>query len=108
MAFGSVNDLSRFMDVACATCRHVIDGLRPVCYLCNDGGYLTAFCSGHDHDFEHQTMPQSTRDCVIVCFEHLISMDSSLDIVARLPEGWAAERAGIEEQWALSPIEPDT
>lgn len=107
MTSASSNDLARFMDVACATCRHVIDGARPVCYLSNDDGRLTALCAGHDHDFEQDTTPRSTLDCVIVCFDHLFSMDPTLGVIAELQEGWTAERGGREERWAFSPIEPD-
>jgi hypothetical protein len=77
-------------------CSHVFKAESPVMLVVHLDGDWQFLC-GQEHPDE--TVP------VVVGVAHLLKADGSLVELADLPEGWEAERTGIEQPWKRRTVE---
>jgi hypothetical protein len=85
-------------NLAVYVCDHVFDKSRPVLFVSRAGGDWQFLC-GENHP--EGAIPH------VVGLGHLVDRDPTLLELARLPEGWEAERASVDEAWRESPSEAD-
>jgi hypothetical protein len=77
-------------NVACLTCRSVLDGtpVRVVTHYDDDDSW--AFLDGTDLD---------ERDAMVVAMKSVVNVHPDLAEIADLPPGWSARRAGAGQPW---------
>jgi hypothetical protein len=75
-------------------CEHVLAGDRPVLLVSREpDGEVLAVCGGEDD------APESVRELTL---DQLLDLDSTLNALADLPDGWAAVRDSLDHAWARS------
>lgn len=79
-------------DTACFCCRHVIDEHRPILYVSHDDdGYWQFLCGGR----------HKAEDARMVSLGHILSIDGSVAVLARLDYGEYAEAEDEYSDWVV-------
>ena len=75
--------------LAAFVCSHVFDNSDPVLLVAHEEGDWQFLC-GKEH------VGETPR---VVGIGHLLERDPSLRVLSDLPDGWEAERVGIDNNW---------
>jgi hypothetical protein len=78
-------------------CTHVLSEERPILLVSREpNGDVLALCGGDDDS------PESMMD---VSLAQLLDLDSTLSLLADMPDGWAAMRESADDDWVRSKAE---
>ncbi|AXQ27337.1 hypothetical protein D0B54_00925 [Solimonas sp. K1W22B-7] len=82
-------------DCAVITLRQILDGTAAILEVSHDSD---------DHGWQFMTPGDpKEEDLVLICFSHLIELDSSLLELAQLEPGWIATRVSPGKPWRCEP-----
>ena len=79
-------------NTACFVCNHVLEKNRPILFVShesNDGSWQF-LCGENDH---------SEENIRIISIEEAIKLDSTLNELYEMPEGFGAERKEVGKKW---------
>lgn len=76
-------------------CGHVADG-EPILIVSHDGGGDWQFLCGRPHGESADDKP------VLLCLEHVVERDASLNALAEMCTNHHAERASTEDEWVIT------
>ena len=79
-------------------CEEVFRGTKPILLVAHEPDGSWSFVCGGVH-------PDDPSSYHLVGWAHLLARDSSLEKLADLPAGYAAERSGEDAQWVTGRIE---
>ncbi len=89
----SMTDQWPFQDAtntAVITLRRIMDGSKPILYVVHDEEGDWQFLDGGD---------VSEEDANLVSLESITELDPTVNALADLPTGWAAERTAADKSW---------
>lgn len=77
----------------CFTCEHVFEEGKDILYVSHDvDGDWQFMCGEINHE------PENGK---LICLEHAIKLDSTLNEIAEIPKGYIAERKNHGEKWEI-------
>jgi len=79
-------------NVACITCRSVIDGHPVLVATHYEDDHSWAFLDGQPFDM---------AAAQVVAMSSVVDLHPDLDKIASLPPGWEATRAAVGEPWSM-------
>ncbi len=79
-------------NVACITCRTVIDGSPILVVTHYDEDHSWVFLDGNAYDTQH---------ALVVSMSEILERHPDIEEIANLSPGWSATRIGIGEQWIM-------
>ncbi len=85
-------------NLAVYICSHVFENTKPILLVCHESGDWQFLCGG-THEINEKPK--------VVCIDHLLARDPSLNEVSSLPENYDAERKAIGEKWVISEYPED-
>ncbi len=77
-------------NTAVITLGRILDGSKPILYVVHDEEGDWQFLDGGD---------VSEEDATLMSLKSIIKLDPTVNALADLPAGWAAERANADQAW---------
>lgn len=82
------------------TCRHVWTDGKPILFVSHDDEGDWVFLCGEDHR-------DAAQQYLLVCLEHIVSRDPSMNELAAMCTAHVATRAGLDALWTIEDETPD-
>ena len=83
------------------TCSHVWTDGKPILFVSHDDDGDWQFLCGEDHT------EAAANDCLVVCLEHIVSRDPSVNELATMCTSHFAMREGPDAPWRIKDETPD-